>query len=97
METTRRSMIATMALAPVAVVAPAAAASVQDRSGWTQSVRAYREVSAEWSAHPFGRITGDHPQYDQLERENDAYMHRHIAALDALLSTPPPDHTANSD
>lgn len=104
--TSRRAVIAALAAAPI----PAATSVVEvtgrassalgkstippDPDPWEVALTAYRQLAAQWAAHPYGRTSPVSPDYERLEAEEEVIAERASQALRVVLRTAAPDHAA---
>jgi len=93
-DTTRRSLLNAMLIAPVAISAPAMAAAGTSASDWEVVLRNWREAQAEYVKHPYGSALPDHPEYRRYEEEAEALSDKESHALDAVMETRAPNRAA---
>ncbi|CAN5143744.1 hypothetical protein BH10PSE12_BH10PSE12_16620 [soil metagenome] len=92
LNTSRRSLVAALALTPIIIAAPAIAAS--GRAPFEALIAAQKANRAIWDAHPFSSTKPGAPDHDRLYAEDVALMHKDCDALDAIILFPAPDHRA---
>jgi hypothetical protein len=93
METSRRNVVAAIAVAPIALTIPTLAAA-GNRAQFEALFAEHQAIRAQWNAHPFSSMLHTDPGYDLLEAEDKALMYRDSDARDAIIAFPAPDHRA---
>lgn len=68
--------------------------TVATASDWRAIVAAWRNAAVAYRAHPYCSAHPSASEYDDLQRDADKLHDAEAFALDAVMDSPVPDHTA---